>query len=106
MASAFRPWIIGLLIAILAAAVAPAAIMAADPDPILLVHGYRGSPSTWGDMIANFKANGRVAVAIDLATEDNVKNAAQIQKFISDQHWTHVDIVGQSMGGLSARQYI
>jgi triacylglycerol esterase/lipase EstA (alpha/beta hydrolase family) len=110
MASAFRrrvaAWTIALLVAIIGAALAPATILAADPDPVLLVHGYRGNPSTWSDMIANFKANGRTAVAIDLATEDNVKNAAQIQRFINDQGWRRVDIVGQSMGGLSSRQYI
>jgi triacylglycerol lipase len=110
MASAFRrraaAWIIALLVAAIGGALAPASILAADPDPILLVHGYRGDPSTWADMIANFQANGRTAVAIDLASEDNVRNAAQIEAFINDRGWSRVDIVGQSMGGLSARQYI
>ena len=110
MASAFRrraaAWMIALLVAVLGGALAPATSLAADPDPILLVHGYRGDPSTWADMIAAFKANGRTAVAIDLATEDNVKNAQQIQAFINAQGWSRVDIVGQSMGGLSSRQYI
>ena len=93
-------------VAVLAAfgAVAPAA--GASNDPILLVHGWRGSPGTWSDMIARFAAAGRTAVAIDLATEDNVRNAAQIRDFIRAKGWTKVDIVGQSMGGLSARHYI
>src|SRR5438045_718758 len=95
-----------LVLAMLVGAIAPATAFADGPDPILLVHGYRGDPSTWADMIANFQANGRTAVAIDLATEDNVKNASQIQAFIKDRGWTRVDIVAQSMGGLSARQYI
>jgi len=98
--------VIATLAAAIAAAAAPAVIFAADPDPILLVHGYRGDPSTWGDMIANFSKSGRTAVAIDLATEDNVKNAAQIRDFIKNQGWARADIVAQSMGGLSARQYI
>jgi len=81
--------------------------MAADaPDPILLVHGYRGDPSTWADMIANFAAVGRTAVAIDLSSEDNVVNSRAIQAFINAKGWQRVDIVAQSMGGLSARQYI
>ncbi|HKG56643.1 MAG TPA: hypothetical protein VKA85_05315 [Candidatus Limnocylindrales bacterium] len=103
-----RTVVIGGLLAAIAAAATPAAIFAADPDPdpILLVHGYRGDPSTWADMIANFEAEGRTAVAIPLATQDNVKNAAQIRDFITDQGWTRADIVAQSMGGLSARQYI
>jgi triacylglycerol lipase len=86
------------------AAVAP--VGAASDDPILLVHGWRGDPSTWSDMINRFAAKGRTAVAIDLATEDNVTNAAQIEKYISDRGWSKVDIVAQSMGGLSSRQYI
>jgi triacylglycerol lipase len=79
---------------------------AAEPDPILLVHGYRGSPSTWSDMIARFAAQGRTAVAIDLPSEDNVVNANAIRDFIAARGWKRADIVGQSMGGLSARQFI
>jgi triacylglycerol lipase len=81
-------------------------VAARPPDPILLVHGYRGDPSTWADMIANFRAVGRTAEAIDLASEDNVVNARAIQAYIAGKGWNHVDIVAQSMGGLSARQYI
>lgn len=98
------------LVAVSLAAVAALAVIApaaaSTPDPILLVHGWRGSPTTWGDMIARFAAEGRTAVAIDLASEDNVKNAAQIRDFIAAKGWTKVDIVGQSMGGLSTRHYV
>ena len=80
--------------------------LAANPDPILLVHGYRGSTGTWGDMIAWFAAQGRTAVAIDLPSEDNVVNANAIRDFIVAQGWSRVDLVGQSMGGLSARQFV
>ena len=79
---------------------------AADPDPVLLVHGYRGSPDTWAEMIGRFAAEGRTAVAIDLPSEDNVVNAAAIRDFIAAQGWARVDIVGQSMGGLSARHFV
>ena len=82
------------------------AALAADPDPILLVHGYRGSPGTWADMIARFAAEGRTAVAIDLPSEDNVVNANAIRDFVSAQGWSRVDLVAQSMGGLSARQFV
>jgi triacylglycerol lipase len=85
---------------------AGSALAAADPDPVLLVHGYRGDPSTWADMIARFAAEGRTAVAIDLPSEDNVVNAAAIRDFLAAQGWRRVDLVGQSMGGLSARQFI
>ena len=96
--------IILALAAVTVLGVVPAA--AAEPDPILLVHGYRGSPSTWGDMIARFAAKGRTAVAIDLASENNVTNANAIGSFIAARGWKRVDIVGQSMGGLSARWFV
>ncbi|HEY8818537.1 MAG TPA: hypothetical protein VIM25_06930 [Candidatus Limnocylindrales bacterium] len=96
---------LGFAVALVGAGAVP--VMAADPpDPILLVHGYRGDPSTWADMIANFADVGRTAVAIDLSSEDNVVNSRAIQAFIVAKGWQHVDIVAQSMGGLSARQYI
>lgn len=79
---------------------------AATGDPILLVHGWRGSPNTWGDMIARFAAKGRTAVAIDLPSEDNIVNASAIRDFIKARGWGRVDIIGQSMGGLSPRYFI
>lgn len=81
-------------------------VLAAEPDPVLLVHGYRGDPSTWWQMIERFALEGRTAVAIDLPSEDNLVNAARIRDFIADQGWKRVDLVAQSMGGLSARQFI
>jgi triacylglycerol lipase len=75
-------------------------------DPVLLVHGWNSDPAVFADLIARFSAAGRQAVAIDLATDDNVKNAAQIRDVIVARGWTRVDLVAQSMGGLSARYYI
>ena len=107
MGTTRRGRVAAIILALVAAGsvgVIPAA--AAEPDPVLLVHGYRGSPSTWGDMIARFAAKGRTAVAIDLASENNVTNANAIAAFITARGWKRVDIVGQSMGGLSARWFI
>ncbi len=97
---------LGLAMLLSVGGVGAGAAHAADPDPILLVHGYRGSPSTWADMIARFKAEGRTAVAIDLPSEDNVRNAAAIRDFIAAKGWRRVDLVAQSMGGLSARHFV
>ncbi len=104
--SRFRRRLVAVSLAALAALGAVAPVAANTNDPILLVHGWRGSPGTWGDMIARFAAEGRTAVAIDLLTEDNVKNAAQIRDFIKARGWTKVDLIGQSMGGLSTRYYV
>ncbi len=87
------------------AMVSPAAAAGGTPDPILLVHGYRGDPSTWADMKAFLQSKNRVVEAIDLATEDNVKNAQAIATFIKGKGWASVDLVGQSMGGLSSRYF-
>ena len=98
---------VGLAAAMVIGGAVPAmAANKAPEDPVLLVHGYRGSPSTWADMIANFAAKGRTAVAIDLASEDNVVNARAIEAFVAAKGWSRVDIVAQSMGGLSARYFI
>jgi triacylglycerol lipase len=96
---------VGFAVALLGVGTVPAAA-ANPPDPILLVHGFQGDPSTWADMIANFAAVGRTAVAIDLSSEDNIVNAKAIEAYIATKGWKRVDIVAQSMGGLSARQYI
>ena len=110
MANGRRSW--PTLRAAVAAALVATAIVApqasaapAAPDPILLVHGYRGDPSTWADMKTFLEGNGRVVEAIDLATEENVKNAQAISALIAAKGWTSVDLVGQSMGGLSARHF-
>ena len=96
---------VGLAVGLILGGAVPT--LAADPpDPVLLVHGWRGDPSTWADMIARFAAVGRTAEAIDLPSEDNVTNAAAIRDYIAAKGWSRVDIVAQSMGGLSARQYI
>ena len=97
---------LGFALGILVGSVGSAVAVEQPPDPILLVHGYRGDPSTWADTKARFAAAGRTAEAIDLASEDNVVNARAIQTYIANKGWKRVDIVAQSMGGLSARQYI
>ncbi len=96
--------LISLLVLVLTFA-APATVAAATGDPILLIHGYRGSASTWTDMKTFLQANDRVVEAITLPSQDNVKNAQAIAAFIQSKGWTSVDLVGQSMGGLSARHF-
>jgi triacylglycerol lipase len=97
---------LGFALGLLVGSVGSAVAAEGAPDPILLVHGYRGDPATWADMQARFAAVGRTAEAIDLSSEDNVVNARAIQAYVANKGWKRVDIVAQSMGGLSARQYI
>jgi pimeloyl-ACP methyl ester carboxylesterase len=93
-----------LLLGLASLAVAPRA-SAGAVDPVLLVHGYRGSPATWADMVAYLRAHERTVFAIDLPGEDNIANAKAIRDKLRALDWTKVDIVGQSMGGLSARWF-
>ena len=101
-----RRRLIAVVFAAVAAIGAVAPVAATTNDPILLVHGWRGNPATWADMQSRFAGQGRTAYAIDLLSEDNVKNAAQIRDYIKAKGWAKVDIVAQSMGGLSARHYL
>ena len=96
-----------VLVLLMALPVAAAAVVTPDPtpDPILLVHGYRGTPSTWNDMKVFLQSKGRTVEAIALPSQDNVKNAQAILDFVRSNGWTSVDLVGQSMGGLSARYF-
>jgi triacylglycerol esterase/lipase EstA (alpha/beta hydrolase family) len=57
-------------------------------------------------MEAYLKAHGHPTVhAIDLPGEDNVENARAIASTLRELRWKRVDIVGQSMGGLSSRWF-
>jgi len=98
---------LALAASLLAAVIAlpPVVAGAAPVDPVLLVHGYRGNPSTWADMAAYLQANGRETYGIDLPGEDNVANAKAIATALKRLGWNRVDLVGQSMGGLSARWF-
>ena len=99
-------WIVAAILGLLAITAAPGTAAGAETDPVLLVHGWRGSPSTWTEMIDRFATAGRHAEAIALPGQDNIKNAQAIRDFIGNKGWDHVDIVAQSMGGLSARYFI
>jgi triacylglycerol lipase len=101
-----KRWISAAILGLLAISIAPSAGAAAEPDPVLLVHGWRGNPSTWAEMIDRFAAAGRHAEAIALPGQDNIRNAQAIRDFITSKGWGRVDIVAQSMGGLSARYFI
>ena len=101
-----KRWIAAAILGVLTVVVLPTGAAAADSDPVLLVHGWRGSPSTWAEMIGRFADAGRQAEAIALPGQDNIKNAQAIRDFIANKGWDRVDIVAQSMGGLSARYFI
>lgn len=79
-------------------------------NPVVLVHGFTGSPSSMATLKANFEAQGRQAFSIDYSTENNVTNASQLASFVTSVKAQtgaeKVDLVVHSMGGLSSRYYL
>ena len=79
-------------------------------NPVVLVHGFTGSPSSMATLKANFEAQGRQAFSIDYNTENNITNANQLATFINSVKAqtgaAKVDLVVHSMGGLSSRYYL
>ena len=82
----------------------------APPNPVVLVHGFTGSPSSMATLKSRFEAQGRQAFSIDYNTENNVTNASQLASFINSVKAqtgaSKVDLVVHSMGGLSSRYYL
>ena len=74
--------------------------------PVLLVHGFRGSPSAFDTMAARLARDGREVHAIALPGQDNIVNARAIRDFAAAHHLRRVDVVAHSMGGLSSRWFV
>jgi triacylglycerol lipase len=95
-----------LLIAAAVLAMAATPVRGATPDPILLVHGYRGSASNFSELKPWLTAKGRTVVALTLPSQDNKVNAQYIKDQAAARGWTRFDLVMHSMGGLSGRYLI
>lgn len=94
---------LGLLLAV----ASPGVVRAVDHDPVLLVHGWRGGAGDWAVMVQRFvnEGIGREVVTIQLPGQDNVANAEAILDLVASRGWLRFDLVGVSMGGLSARYF-
>lgn len=98
---------VAVVLAVLALFTLPASGQAAGPDPVLLIHGWRANASAWDVMVPRFAAlDGRPVVALTLPGNDNVVNGKYIRDQVAARGWSRLDIVGVSMGGLSARYYL
>lgn len=95
-----------LLIALAVLGIGAAPVHAAAPDPILLIHGYRGAASNFSELKPWLAAQGRTVVALTLPSQDNKVNAQYIKDQIAAHGWSRVDLVMHSMGGLSGRYFI
>jgi triacylglycerol lipase len=94
-------------LAVLAFVGLPATTHADSPDPVLLIHGWQSNASAWAVMVQRFAdRDGRTVVAVTLPGNDNVVNGRYIRDQVTARHWSRLDIVGVSMGGLSSRYYV
>ena len=82
-------------------------------DPIIFVHGWHGTASTWTTMIGRFKAEGWTDAELSNFTYNSDQSNATTAKLLSARidsvlaatGASRVDIVTHSMGGLSSRYY-
>jgi len=104
------------LVAATAATVLGMALPAAASahDPILFVHGWNSSSSTWNTMVSRFQADGWTASELNNWSynwhQSNATTAADIgnkvNSILAATGATKVDIISHSMGGLSSRYYL
>ncbi len=104
-----------LLVLVSPAGAAKRVPAASDKDPVVFVHGFTGSSSSYDDMKQwlvgqGWPANYLFAIQYSDTTGSNVKNAYELQSFIKNvirqTKASKVDIVAHSMGGLSTRYYV
>ncbi|OAA25594.1 triacylglycerol lipase [Frankia sp. EI5c] len=87
---------------------------AATRDPVVFVHGFNGSTSTWTDLVADFQAHGYPAADLVIFTYDSTQSnvttanelAARIDAVRSATGAAKVDLVTHSMGALSTRYFL
>jgi triacylglycerol lipase len=111
-------WLLALTVATAALVGLPAPAQAASytpsSNPILFVHGWNSSASTWNTMISRFQADGWPSShlrAFSYNTSQSNATTAQtvsqeVDKLLASTGATKVDIITHSMGGLSSRYYL
>jgi triacylglycerol lipase len=83
-------------------------------DPVLLVHGFNGSPTNWTTMrdrllAAGYRPREVAAMSYDSAASNVViaqQVAAAVEQLLSRTKAKRVDLVSHSMGALSTRYYV
>jgi triacylglycerol lipase len=83
-------------------------------NPILFVHGWNSSSSTWTTMVSRFQADGWTTPELNNwsynYSQSNATTASQIatkvDSILKATCATKVDLISHSMGGLSTRYYV
>ncbi|HZD70299.1 MAG TPA: alpha/beta fold hydrolase [Actinomycetes bacterium] len=79
------------------------------PVPVVLVHGYDGTPTGLATMAARLRAGGRQVVAVALpnrGTGDIEVSAQVLARSVDGTRAQRVDLVGYSAGGIVVRDYL
>jgi triacylglycerol lipase len=105
---------LALLVATAVAATGVPASGQTARNPILFVHGWNSSASTWNTMVGRFQAAGYTGNELMAITyNSNTSNrtiAGQVQTAVNDLRArtgaAKVDIIAHSMGSLSTRSYL
>ena len=92
----------------------PAPAPSGPNRPILFVHGWNSSASTWDTMVASFKAAGWADTELYRwsynTSQSNATTAQEIATRVNDIRsatgWDKVDVIAHSMGSLSSRYYL
>ncbi|MFI7355798.1 esterase/lipase family protein [Streptomyces avidinii] len=88
--------------------------VAAEPDPVVFVHGWNSDGSTWNTFVDRFRADGRPADRLYRWTyptsQPNATTASQlaatIDRVLTATGADEVDLVTHSMGALPSRYYL
>ena len=105
--------------ALLAVAVAVAGLVVAlwperqptpgGPVPVVLVHGYDGTPASFDVLSQRLRTAGRQVVVVQLpdrGTGDIQTSAGVVARAVDRTHAARVDLVGYSAGGIVVRAYL
>jgi triacylglycerol lipase len=103
-----------LVVAALAAACLIAPTAAQARDPILFVHGWNSSASTWNTTVSRFRADGWTVAETNTwsynTAQSNATTAQQLATKVDQIRAAtgaaKVDLISHSMGGLSTRYYV
>jgi triacylglycerol lipase len=79
------------------------------PVPIVLVHGYDGTPASFSALAARLRTAGRQVVTVQLpdrGTGDIELSAGVVARAVDATGAARVDLVGYSAGGIVVRDYL
>jgi triacylglycerol lipase len=83
-------------------------------DPILFVHGWNSSASTWNTMVGRFAADGWTSAELNTWSYNTAQSnattaqqlASRVNGVLAATGAARLDLISHSMGGLSTRYYV